>query len=102
MNAGIFKYILICCFALTLLFKASGALSVFKKSVSQIEYSESSKESTEKEEKQVEAEYLYDHLVSYHDLKSPVLIPTKVLLPLNFFIPAYFPEVLTPPPSSLV
>lgn len=102
MNTGIFKYILICCFALTLLFKASDVLSVFKKSISQVEYSDSDKESTEKEEKQAEAEYLDDHFISYNDIKSPVLIPTKVLLPLNFFTPAYFPEVLTPPPSSLV
>lgn len=102
MNSGIFKYLLICCFALTLLFKASGVLSVFKNSISQIEYSDSTKDSTEKEEKKVEAEYLDDHLAFYQGMKVPVLLPAKVLLPLNFFIPAYFPEVLTPPPTSLV
>ncbi|MFC3560884.1 hypothetical protein [Pedobacter jamesrossensis] len=99
MNSDIFKYILICCFALTLLFKASSVLSVFKNSISEIEYS---KDSSEKEEKKIEAEYFDNHQFSYQDLKAPILVPVKVLLPLNFFVPAYFPEVLTPPPSSVV
>ena len=99
MNSGIFKYIVICCFALTLLFKASGVLSVFKKSINQIEYSESNEDSTEKE---VETESFDVNPIAYQSLKPPVLLPVKVLLPLNFFISTYFPEVLTPPPSSLV
>lgn len=88
-----------CCFALTLLFKASGVLSVFKNSINQIELSDSSKNSTEKE---VEAEPFYVNPIAYQNLKSPVLFPVKVSIPLNFFIPIYFPEVLTPPPSLSV
>jgi len=98
MKSGTLKYILIYCFAITLLFKTSGVVSVFVNSIKSVEYS-SNQDSTEKEEKKIETEYFESYFSVFPDLRVPVQLKAKVLLPHNIFFSAYFPEVLTPPPS---
>lgn len=102
MNSGVFKYLFVFCIALTFLFKASNILSVYKNSLTEVEYSDSNKESTEKEEKRVEAEFFDKHHIVYNNFITAGLSNEKILLPFNFFTITYFPEVLTPPPSFLV
>ncbi|RYD71229.1 MAG: hypothetical protein EOP53_24035 [Sphingobacteriales bacterium] len=99
MKSGTLKYILIYCFAIALLFKTSGVVSVFANSIKTVEYS-GNQDSTEKEEKKIETEYFESNVSVLPDLKIPVQLKTKVLLPQNNFFASYFPEVLTPPPLS--
>ena len=99
MKSGSLKYILICCFAIALLFKTSGVVSVFVNPIKATEYNSADQDSTEKEDKKIESEYFEEGIFTFLDLKIPVPLKEKILLPQNSFYPTYFPEVLTPPPS---
>jgi hypothetical protein len=56
-------------------------------------------DATEKEEKKVEAEYAVYHFVSQGEMGFSPQTSKKIIIPDHFFQLAYFPEVLTPPPS---
>jgi len=99
MKSDSLKYILIYCFAIALLFKTSGVVSVFVNSIKTTEFNSANQDSTEKEEKKIESEYFEEGIFSFLDLKIPVPLKEKILLLPNSFFPTYFPEVLTPPPS---
>ncbi|KQR72211.1 hypothetical protein [Pedobacter sp. Leaf176] len=99
MKSGSFKYVLIYCFAIALLFKTSGVVSVFVNSIKTAEYNSANQDSTEKEEKKIETEYFEERMLILPDLKVLIQLKEKTLLPQNNFFPSYFPEVLTPPPS---
>jgi len=94
------KYLLIVCIAATLFMKVSNALSYIKYSPSELEYASNNDDATEKEEKKVETEYFTNHFFNVTNLSDSFIIEKKVIIPDHFFYPAYFPEVLTPPPSA--
>ncbi|WP_316832489.1 hypothetical protein [Pedobacter aquatilis] len=99
MKAGILKYVLLYCFAIALLFKTSGVISVVINSVKNIAYSIDNQDSTEKEEKKIEHEYFNTVSIISAVLKTPVQLDKKIVLPEHNFLSSYFPEVLTPPPA---
>ncbi|MCZ4224465.1 hypothetical protein [Pedobacter rhodius] len=99
MKSGRLKYFLVYFFAIALLFKTSGLVSVFIEPLKNIEYNFDNQNSTEKEEKKVETEYFEANVSILRDLEAPVQLKGKVLRPQNSFFSTYFPEVLTPPPS---
>lgn len=99
MKSASLKYVFFYCFAIALLFKTSGMVSVFINSSKVSEYNSTNQDSTEKEEKKIETEYFEACVLNLPDLKVTVPLKEKILLPQNSFFPTYFPEVLTPPPS---
>lgn len=93
-----FKYVLIICVAITLFFKVSNVMSYLKFSTSNIEYSALG-DDAEKEEKKIESEYFDNQILFDSFVKIFPTAEKKLIVPHNFSILAYFPEVLTPPPS---
>ncbi|WP_316735101.1 hypothetical protein [Pedobacter aquatilis] len=93
-----FKYVLIICIALTLFLKVSDVLSYLKSSISNIEYIALG-DDAEKEEKKIEHEYFDNQVFFDSSLHLFPVLEQKLIIPDNFSIAAYFPEVLTPPPS---
>ena len=94
------KYILIICIVATFFIKVSNALSYIKYSPTEIEYASTNDDATEKEEKKVETEYFTNQFSSVINVSTSFITEKKVVIPDHFFYPAYFPEVLTPPPSA--
>ncbi|MFW0716532.1 hypothetical protein [Pedobacter sp. N23S346] len=74
-------------------------MSYIKYSPTELEYASNNDDATEKEEKKVETEYFTDHFLFVTNVIIPFIAEKKVIVPDHFFYPAYFPEVLTPPPS---
>lgn len=71
-----------------------------KYSPTEIEYASTNDDATEKEEKKVETEYFTNQFSSVINVSTSFITEKKVVIPDHFFYPAYFPEVLTPPPSA--
>ncbi|NTE02187.1 hypothetical protein G6M24_34235 [Agrobacterium tumefaciens] len=94
------KYLLIICIATIFFLKVSNAVSYLKYYPTELEYSSVNNDATEKEEKKVETEYYTDHFFTITNLSTFFITEKKVIIPGHFFYPAYFPEVLTPPPSA--
>ncbi|MDN3587983.1 hypothetical protein QWY86_14975 [Pedobacter aquatilis] len=92
------KYVIIICVALTLFFKVSNVLSYLKFSTSTTEYTILG-DDAEKEEKKVENEYFDNQIIFDSLINTFSIVEKKLIIPDNFSITAYFPEVLTPPPS---
>jgi len=80
--------------------KVSNAVSYLKYSPTELEYTSVNDDATEKEEKKVETEYYTDHFFIITNLRTSFITEKKVIIQPHFFYPAYFPEVLTPPPSA--
>jgi len=93
------KYVLIACIAITLFLKVSHAVSYLSYSADNVEVLSTNDDATEKEEKKVETEYTVQQIVFHGALYFPLQTSKKVLIPDHSFQLAYFPEVLTPPPS---
>ena len=75
-------------------------MSYLKYSPTELEYTSVNDDATEKEEKKVETEYYTDHFFIITNLRTSFITEKKVIIQPHFFYPAYFPEVLTPPPSA--
>jgi hypothetical protein len=93
------KYILIICIVTTFFIKVSNAVSYIKYSPIELEYASNNDDATEKEEKKVETEYFANYFSTVSAVNTSFITEKKVIIPDHFFYPAYFPEVLTPPPS---
>jgi len=93
------KYILIACIALAFFLKVSHVFSYLSYSTDNVEVLSTNDDATEKEEKKVETEYAVQQIVFQGTLYFPLQTSKKILIPDHFFQLAYFPEVLTPPPS---
>lgn len=92
------KYILIFCIALTLVLKASHRSTyIFSQSVTQTLLAQ---EESEKDENKIESYYFVNQDISTQLLLySSEPVKTFSFREVFFYI-AFFPEVLTPPPSS--
>ncbi|WP_316804606.1 hypothetical protein [Pedobacter nototheniae] len=97
MNLGKFKYLLILCFTITLMFKASGAGAYLNLSANK--FISLNEDPTEKEEK-AETAYFDDCVISLPYLAIPALPLKNQVAYYKVFNPTYIPEVLTPPPSG--
>lgn len=75
-------------------------MSYLKYYPTELEYSSVNNDATEKEEKKVETEYFTHHFLTITNLGATFITEKKLIVPGHFFYPAYFPEVLTPPPSA--
>ncbi|WP_426327261.1 hypothetical protein [Pedobacter sp. R-06] len=93
------KYVLIACIAIAFFLKVSHAVSYLSYSTNNVEVLSTNDDATEKEEKKVETEYTVQQIVFHGALYFPLQTSKKVLIPDHSFQLAYFPEVLTPPPS---
>ncbi|MBB6237782.1 hypothetical protein HDC90_002404 [Pedobacter sp. AK013] len=93
------KYVLIACIAIAFFLKLSHAVSYLRCSTDGVEVLSTNDDATEKEEKKVETEYAVQQIAFHGALYLPFQTSNKVLIPEHSFQPAYFPEVLTPPPS---
>ncbi|GAA4207030.1 hypothetical protein GCM10022289_28810 [Pedobacter jeongneungensis] len=96
-----FKYVIIACIALTFCLKVSHVMSYLSYSTDHIEFSFINDDATEKEEKKVETEYAVYQIAFEEGVYFPLQTSKKVIIPDHSFQLAYFPEVLTPPPSAL-
>lgn len=94
-----FKYILIGCIALTFFLKVSHVVSYLSYSVDHVEVLSTNDDATEKEEKKVETEYTIEETPFHGEMHFPLKTSKKVIIPDYSLQLAYFPEVLTPPPS---
>jgi len=74
-------------------------LSYLNFSAVDIENVGSNDDATEKEEKKVEAEYFATDFLISQDTFIPSNTSKKVIIPTCLEHLAYFPDVLTPPPS---
>lgn len=73
-------------------------MSYLKLSTPNIEYSTLG-DDTEKEEKKIESEYFDNQTLLDSFVKIFSTTEKKLIIPHDFSISTYFPEVLTPPPS---
>lgn len=99
MKVYAFKCLLITCIALTFLIKVSHVVSYLSYSADNIEALSTHDDATEKEEKKVETEYAIPQITLNSQTCFPVLTAKKLIILDHSFKLAYFPEVLTPPPS---
>ncbi|WP_025146301.1 hypothetical protein [Pedobacter jeongneungensis] len=99
MKFNTLKYIIISCIALTFFLKVSHVISYLSYSADCIEVLSTNDDATEKEEKKVETEYAINQILLHTDIYFPLQTVKKVIIPGHAFKLAYFPEVLTPPPS---
>ncbi|TCD19782.1 hypothetical protein EZ456_19940 [Pedobacter psychrodurus] len=99
MNFYAFKYILISCIAITFFLKVSHVVSYLSYSANNVELLSTNDDATEKEEKKVEPEYAIQQTMFHGDINFTFQTSKKVIIPDHSFQLAYFPEVLTPPPS---
>lgn len=74
-------------------------ISYLSYSANNVELLSVNDDATEKEEKKVEAEYAVYQSLSHATVYFPLQTSKKVIIPNHSFQLAYFPEVLTPPPS---
>ncbi|QDW27743.1 hypothetical protein FFJ24_024050 [Pedobacter sp. KBS0701] len=93
------KYILIACIALTFVLKVSRVVSYLSYSTDNVEVLSTSDDATEKEEKKIETEYAIQETMFHGKMYFPLQTSKKVIVPDCSLQLAYFPEVLTPPPS---
>lgn len=93
------KYILITCITLAFFLKVSHVVSYLSYSVQNVEFSSTNDDATEKEEKKIESEFAVHEVLFNATLYFPFQTTKKVIIPDHAFQLAYFPEVLTPPPS---
>ncbi|SDH57002.1 hypothetical protein SAMN05421827_12940 [Pedobacter terrae] len=93
------KYILITCITLAFFVKVSHVVSYLSYSVQNVEFSSTNDDATEKEEKKTESEFVVHEVLFNSTLYFPFQTTKKVIIPDHAFQLAYFPEVLTPPPS---
>lgn len=93
------KYILIACIAVTFCLKVSEAISYLSYSSDHVEFLSDNDDATEKEEKKAETEYVVHQLAFQVEINFTLQTSKKVIIPDHAFQLAYFPEVLTPPPS---
>ena len=100
MKLNAFKYVVVICVTLALFFKVSNMISYLSYSTDNVEVLSTNNDATEKEEKKVETEYVVQQIVFHETLYFPLQTSKKILIPDHFFQLAYFPEVLTPPPSA--
>jgi len=94
-----FKYLLIAGIALTFLVKVSHVVTYLCYSTNHVELLSTSDDAAEKEEKKVESEFALNEILFNATLYFPFQTTKKVSIPNHSFKLAYFPEVLTPPPS---
>ncbi|MCX2494598.1 hypothetical protein OQX63_14000 [Pedobacter sp. PF22-3] len=94
-----FKYILIACIALAFFLKVSHVVSYLSYSDHNVELLSTNDDATEKEEKKIESEFAVYEVLFNATLYFPFQSTKKVIIPDHSFQLAYFPEVLTPPPS---
>ncbi|MBO9676027.1 MAG: hypothetical protein J7577_21465 [Sphingobacteriaceae bacterium] len=99
MKSDSLKYILIVCMAIAFFLKASHVVSYLSHVANNIELLSTNDDATEKEDKKVESEYAVQQVVLQGILYFPLQISNKIIIPGHSFQMAYFPEVLTPPPS---
>lgn len=99
MKLDALKYILVTCIALTFLIKVSHVVSYLSYSADNIEVLSTHDDATEKEDKKLETEYAIEQVIFQSQTYFPVLMVKKLIIPDHSFKLAYFPEVLTPPPS---
>ncbi|WP_343522995.1 hypothetical protein [Pedobacter sp.] len=99
MKSGGLKYILIVCIAITFFLKVSHVVSYLSQVTSQIELVSANDDATEKEEKKAESEYEVQQIVFQGAVYFPFQISKRVIIPDHSFQLAYFPDILTPPPS---
>ncbi|MFD2582930.1 hypothetical protein ACFSR6_10560 [Pedobacter vanadiisoli] len=99
MKSDSLKYILIVCVVTAFFLKASHVVSYLSHVINNIELLSTNDDAAEKEEKKVESEYTVQQVVFQGALYFPLQISKKVIIPGHSFQLAYFPEVLTPPPS---
>lgn len=100
MHLSKFKYLLIFCFTLTLLIKASGISACLSLSNKSVQYISLNSDGTEEKETKIETALYDDYFLSHANLavlKQPV---KNQEIYYNAFNPTYVPEVLTPPPSG--
>ncbi|WP_293787485.1 hypothetical protein [uncultured Pedobacter sp.] len=93
------KYILIACITLAFLLKVSHVVSYLSYYVQNVELSSTNDDAAEKEEKKTESEFVVHGVLFNASLYFPFQPTKKVIIPDRTFQLAYFPEVLTPPPS---
>ncbi|TCD10809.1 hypothetical protein EZ449_07945 [Pedobacter frigidisoli] len=98
MNIKSPKYLFIVAIALTLFLKVSNVVWYFGNSSVDIE-NVATNDATEKEEKKIETECLVHSVFLFEDNLYALQSCKKVISPIHFSKPNYFPEVLTPPPS---
>jgi len=98
MKFNTFKYVLISCIALTFFLKVSNLVSYLSYSAD-IEVLSTNDDATEKEEKKIETEYAVQQMMFQYEINFPFQSSKKVVIHDHSFKLAYFPEVLTPPPS---
>lgn len=99
MKFNLLKYILVACMAIAFFLKVSHVISYLSYTIHQVEVLSTNDDATEKEEKKVESEYTLQQIVFHGDIYFPPQTARKVIIPDYPFKLAYFPEVLTPPPS---
>ena len=100
MNLSKFKYLLIFCFTLTLLIKASGMSAYLSLSSKSTQYISLNSDSAEEKETKIETGWYDDYFLSNTSFalqKQPI---KNQEIYYNVFNPTYIPEVLTPPPSG--
>jgi hypothetical protein len=94
-----FKYVVVICITFALFFKVSNIISYLSCPTNHIALLSTNDDATEKEEKKVETEYAVYHFVYQGEMDFSPQTSKKIIIPDLFFQLAYFPEVLTPPPS---
>ncbi|WP_412467117.1 hypothetical protein [Pedobacter sp. KLB.chiD] len=94
-----FKYILMVCIAIAFFLKVSHVLSYLSYSAHNVELLSTNEDATEKEEKKTESEFAVQEISFNWALYYPIQTSKIVIIPGHAFQLAYFPEVLTPPPS---
>lgn len=99
MKLDTLKYILVTCIALIFLIKVSHVVSYLSYSADTTEVLSMHDDASEKEEKKLETEYAIPQFASHIQSYFPMLTAKKLIIPDYSFRLAYFPEVLTPPPS---
>lgn len=90
---------LIACIAVIFFVKVSHVLSYLSYSADNVELLSANDDATEKEEKKAETEYAVYQNIFHSIVYCPVQTSKKIIVPDHSFQEAYFPEVLTPPPS---
>ncbi|SFA51638.1 hypothetical protein SAMN04488511_110105 [Pedobacter suwonensis] len=99
MKSGSLRYILIVCMALAFFLKVSHVVSYLSYSDHHVELLSINDDAPEKEEKKTESEFAVQEISFNGTLYFPFQTSKKVIIPDHAFQLAYFPEVLTPPPS---
>lgn len=90
---------LIFCMSLAFFLKVSHVVSYLSYTDNNVELLSTNDDATEKEEKKTESELAVQEISFNATLYFPFQTSKKVIIPDHTFQLAYFPEVLTPPPS---